>query len=467
MLHANGSSLPFTIGFVTISLLVTSPTTHAADWDSRFGGANGLDRAVFTIEADGDNIYVGGDFRNAGGLDAVKMARWDGSQWHSLSSDISDDGHYVTDIAIIGGDVYACGTFTSLSNVPANRVARWDGSQWHAMGAGSPSGLFALAVVDGELYAGGFNWFSRWDGAAWQTVATLGPSQRINSIYPYGTDLYVAGNFSTIGGLSIIDLARWNGTVWSAVDNPLGNACTSQVNEVLATGSNLFVCGEFLSEIGDPELLRNVAVWNGSDLVALGLGVHRTETYPCDEAWANAVVEFEGERVFGGWWETAGGQPIPYLARWDGSEWAPIGSGVNNAVTALLAHNGKLYVGGSFTMAGGKLSNHFGIFDPGLPTAVRPTSASGLELGQNIPNPFNPETTIPYTLRQAAEVTLEVLNVEGRVVRTLVDQHMTPGNYAARWNGRDDGGTAVASGVYFFRLTDGAHSLVQKAVLVK
>lgn len=71
------------------------------------------------------------------------------------------------------------------------------------------------------------------------------------------------------------------------------------------------------------------------------------------------------------------------------------------------------------------------------------------ELAQNRPNPFNPTTVIPYSLASSGRVTIRIIDVAGRLVRTLVEGRQTAGPHVVRWNGRGDQGQAVASGVYF------------------
>ncbi len=95
------------------------------------------------------------------------------------------------------------------------------------------------------------------------------------------------------------------------------------------------------------------------------------------------------------------------------------------------------------------------------------TPALALTLGQNVPNPFNPVTTIGFTVGQPDIVTLIVYDVSGRKVRTLVDRIMAPGMYSESWNGRDTHGDAVASGVYFYRLHAGSETLTKKMVFLK
>ncbi len=88
-------------------------------------------------------------------------------------------------------------------------------------------------------------------------------------------------------------------------------------------------------------------------------------------------------------------------------------------------------------------------------------------LGQNYPNPFNPITTIRFDLPAAGHVVLEVYNVLGQKVKTLVDEHRTAGFHTAEWNGTDNRGVAVASGVYFYRMEAGNFSSYRKMLLLK
>jgi hypothetical protein len=89
------------------------------------------------------------------------------------------------------------------------------------------------------------------------------------------------------------------------------------------------------------------------------------------------------------------------------------------------------------------------------------------ELAPNHPNPFNPTTTITYSIAQGGRVSLRVFSVDGREVRTLVDGRQNPDVYRAAWDGADNGGVKVASGVYFYRLSAPGFAATRKMVLLK
>ncbi|RMG60970.1 MAG: T9SS C-terminal target domain-containing protein [Calditrichaeota bacterium] len=89
------------------------------------------------------------------------------------------------------------------------------------------------------------------------------------------------------------------------------------------------------------------------------------------------------------------------------------------------------------------------------------------QLAQNYPNPFNPETVIAYSLPVASAVKLVVYDALGREIRTLVQQNQPAGQYRVRWDGRDEQGRPVPSGVYFYRLQAGRFSASRKMLLLK
>ena len=90
----------------------------------------------------------------------------------------------------------------------------------------------------------------------------------------------------------------------------------------------------------------------------------------------------------------------------------------------------------------------------------------------NYPNPFNPETWIPYQLAKPADVTLKIYAADGKIVRTLQLGNMPAGRYqsrsrAAYWDGKNNTGEPVASGVYFYTLTAGEFIATRKMLIMK
>jgi hypothetical protein len=97
-----------------------------------------------------------------------------------------------------------------------------------------------------------------------------------------------------------------------------------------------------------------------------------------------------------------------------------------------------------------------------------PGIASDFNLSQNYPNPFNPSTKIQFSVAQIEKVSLEVYDIQGRLIRTLVDHELyNPGNYEVTWDGFDSKGSRVASGIYFAKMHAGKFAQTRKMSLVK
>jgi hypothetical protein len=89
------------------------------------------------------------------------------------------------------------------------------------------------------------------------------------------------------------------------------------------------------------------------------------------------------------------------------------------------------------------------------------------ELFQNYPNPFNPSTEIQFELPRKSDVAIDIFNVLGQKVRRLVNGPFSAGSHKIEWDGTDDNGEKVASGVYFYRLKAGEARIIKKMVLLK
>lgn len=121
----------------------------------------------------------------------------------------------------------------------------------------------------------------------------------------------------------------------------------------------------------------------------------------------------------------------------------------------------------------GSISVLFTITKPPVFTGVEETHAdraatpTGFALYPNAPNPFNPTTRIRYQVPRTAHISLKIYNVLGQTVRVLLNEESAPGHYSVLWDGRDDFGRAVASGVYWIRMEASPFTQVRRMVLLR
>jgi hypothetical protein len=267
----------------------------------------------------------------------------------------------IYDLVTDGQNIYAAGSFAVAGDIVAHKVARWDGSQWQALDNGLDGDVFAL-VLDGRghLYAASRNFTSYngipaeifcWDGFTWQSLHSS-PNGVINSLAWDGSaHLIAGGSFTSIGGIVANRIAQWNGTRWE----PLGSGIDSdsQLDAYVGTLAfdrfgRLYVGGSFTHVSG--LLVNHVARWDGSAWTALGSGVSGK-----DFAMVNALTfDGRGNLYAAGSFSMAGNASANSVAKWNGSEWRSLGDGVIGeinikiGVEALAADGNTIYASGYF-----------------------------------------------------------------------------------------------------------------------
>jgi hypothetical protein len=160
---------------------------------------------------------------------------------------------------------------------------------------------------------------------------------------------------------------------------------------------------------------------------------------------------------------------IPGIAfDWDGNFFGITGAEGSNP-NALIAINPATGAGAAVGPLGFAAMSDMSIA-PGDPTAIEneePAVASTFALEQNYPNPFNPSTRIRYALSNPAQVTLKIYSLLGQHVRTLVDQKQDRNFYEVAWDGRNDNGMAMPSGVYFYQIRAGNEVATRRMLFLK
>ncbi len=362
-------------------IVATAIPTHAQNcgWSALGAGAGGgssSTRYVWALSAydhgSGSALYAGGGFITAGGQPANRIAKWDGSTWSPLGSGMNAPVYALTVFDYgIGPALYAGGEFTTAGGQPAGRIATWDGSAWSSLGEGVNGTVRAMTTFnDGTgtaLYAGGYftiasggavvNRVAKWDGAFWSPLGA-GVNDYVQALAVFddgsGPALYAGGQFTTAGGQAANRIAKWNGSSWS----PLGSGVNNYVYALAAFddgtggGPALYAGGRFTTAGGQPA--SYIAKWNGSAWSPVGSGVNNY-VY-------NLTVHDDGfgpALYAGGQFTTAGGQAANRIAKWDGASWSRLGSGVDNTAGAMAAfddgsgYGPALYTGGYFSTAGG------------------------------------------------------------------------------------------------------------------
>lgn len=325
------------------------------NWFSLGGGIPELN--VHTVAAVGSNVYVGGFFvRPASGI--TNLARWDGNNWSALGNGLGDAGGRSSNEKFAAGitNLFVSGNFDNASGIPVTNLARWDGTQWHSMDySPSPftnfSTIAAMTSKGEELFIcertmefGGLGSdilrVKKWDAGNWSDLGDVlmldvkwpPTSTFLRSMISIGTNLFVSGKFS-IDALSAVNLIRWDGTTWSAVAHPFDSS--SMIGPMTSDGTNLFTVVQS-PEAALPE--ATLAKWGGLTWKILGTGVAKSSS-----PFVYGLAMRGRDLFVGGDFNFAGGKPADYLALWhDFPEVTLSGRGwQTNGQFGLRIHGGK------------------------------------------------------------------------------------------------------------------------------
>lgn len=398
---------------------------NGSDWQGVgsgvFGGANPIVLAL-TVHDDGDGerLYLGGSFTNAGGVTTHNLASYRFNDWRAenaapvdgpvraLGSSRLPDG---TPYVLVGGD------FT----YPARRLAQLRDSVLRPLGDG-PRGDDNVHHIEkltfqGEtaLYMSGpiqavdggamvTDNVVKWDGAAWTSLSgdSTGSVSDFILYEINGVERIVAGGgFIRIGGVNANRLARFNGSTWSAFGGGANGSVHAMAIFDDGSGPALYACGEF-TQIGGVNAER-IAKYDGSTWTPLGTGLNQSglDMLVFDDGTGPALY-------VGGNFSGAGGMPgTNTIARWDGKQWSAMNLGMQgsfgsvrvNALTTYDSGDGpRLVAAGSFTLMGdsagvvmwdGKEWSRFG---PGLVGEVRDVEVADIG-GKSLMMVVGPEQT--------------------------------------------------------------------------
>lgn len=504
------------------------------------------------------------------------------SQWEPVCTGLT--GGEVTRLYVWSDLLVAAGTFSAAGGISANSIAAWDGFKWSPLGGGMDA-VWELATHNDNLIAWGirsggtYPEILEWNGEHWTLIAWtnrdgLGAFQgRIYqmewepAVDPFYPDWYWLGRISGFDG------NVWQGYRGFYLEAPVVPVF-AVINGLLYAATGSYVSGTTNGTAwtypASPGVygIRALSSFNGRICVGgtrgnrariavakPGGGWSRVfeERVGCYDARVDALADYNGALVAGGWVPVGCNFPLRGVASWDGTSWSALGGDMDSVVTELAVYDGVLYAGGNFTRAGTVQASRIAQLHE-IPTAVafagftaRPLNGNVIELvwdvvadevlegyhvfrrsangsnirlteamlspvsrsyidrrglpgeqygyfltaygaesgevrsplvhvelpdpiaflQQNHPNPFNPSTTIQFTVREEGRVRIEVFDSRGASVRVLADAVYPPGEKTIDWDGTDQNGRRVASGVYFCRMRTDRFQQARKMVLLK
>ncbi|MCU0867811.1 MAG: hypothetical protein MUC36_28835 [Planctomycetes bacterium] len=296
-------------------------------------------------------VLLNGDFLAAGGDLGGFCQRWNGVAWSPLGASPDAPVHTSTHLPNFFLNIVIGGAFTSLGSTPARSTARWDGSAWNAFGVPSLAGKgqALLVLPNGDVIAAGGNSVVRWNGTAWSPLESFAANASVLELaaLPNG-DVLAGGSLAPSGPGA--HLARWNGTSWL----PLGAGVNGTVRAIATQSDGSLIAGGNFSMAGGAPA-PGIARWNGTAWSSLAGGV--TDSFAQPGAVNALATAPNGDLFVGGSFTRAGTVVTSNIARWNGSAWSALGTGLIGSVRALaVLPNGDLLAGGGFVLGGSVLA---------------------------------------------------------------------------------------------------------------
>lgn len=396
---------------------------YSQNWQSLNGGANNY---VSTIFGDTVNnlLYATGSFDSIGGVQANRIATWNGISWNFIGSgllNVSPARFTMYNNQV----VFPSSVFTPYSS----HITRWDGVQWDTIGSNFSGSFYGAITLNNELYAYGifdsinhvyYNSIAKWDGLNWISVGFPyrdlgGATPSIDCLAMLNNELYAGGLLADSAG-NTVNIAKYNGNYWSIPGSGFqGNM--DGVADLEVYQNELYAAGSFKTSSGNPG--NYIARWNGTIWRDVGGGV--TSPY---NSQINDLLLFNNKLYAGGFFTEIGGIPATHIAAWDGTNWCGFGNTDSGSVARLASMNQDLYLTCA-KIFDGVTVNYIAKWIGGnfVDTCGNTTGIGQLNINDEsfkiYPNPAQSQITIEFDLTETKNVFIEIKNVLGQTVKII------------------------------------------------
>lgn len=400
-------------------------------WDDPFGYLRSIEGgAIYAMLEVGDSLFIAGDFSEFKGEEAFHVILY-----NTKTGIITELGSGVTSVvhalAYHDGKLYAGGSFYYADDEIVNGFAVYEKGAWKIMDGGIPNNdVRALAIYRGQLVVGGY--FTRigntdlagigiFDGTSWNDLNggvrySDGSEGYVETLCVKGDSLFVGGGFSRLDGAISVSVGLWAVDYWQE----LGTGVTADVAALEWFEDMLWIGGDFTTGSWSGVVSPYLIAWDGEEYVSV----------TGSDRFVSTLKAIGDTLYVGGSFLKVGDVKGYGIARYSAGTWTSIGQGVYGVVNALAEIDGRVFVGGNFTRAGGFNAESFGAFDHSTGAWQQGNSSGVTESYIHLR---------PYTLAN----TEDFLYVGGNFLRA--DDRIV--NHIAAWNKKTRRWSAMAGGV--------------------
>jgi trimeric autotransporter adhesin len=313
-----------------------------------------------------DTLYATCEFTEIGGIEANKIAAYDGANWFALGCGLEDGSIY--DMIDYNCELYVTGQFDEIGCIAAHNIARWNGWIWRPVEGGLTGGDgpygHALSIYNGALYVGGsftkagdvdVSNIAKWDGSNWSAVGRF-EGGSVRALQVYKQKLYAGGFFTKVNSANAEFIAAYDGTNWTNLGsrNVLELKSTGTVKHMAVYKDLLYISGNFSTNTDDVSELIN---YNGTQFSDFGSAF---SLYPGNLIEELSVIN--GILYIGGEFKNVVASQANNILQWDGDTWGILGEGTSGTVLAIEPYKNKIYIGGDFEEAGGNPAEKISIW---------------------------------------------------------------------------------------------------------
>ena len=278
-----------------------------------------------------------------------------GDLWEMMPEESGGNLTNITDFADDGEYVYITGSFLNFDgDASADTIVRFDkvAGTYSPMSTGLPTGTLTkkklIIAPNGDLIAVGEAYVKRWDGSSWSDVGTItgGTLVTVNDVaIDFEGNIWVVGDFTSFGGVSNADyVSYYDGSAWNAAGTGLEDIANAVYLD--KTTGYVWVGGQF-ADAGGVSDTAYISYWDGTAWKAVGTNEISGTTIN------DIIIDEDGTVYATGTTTNWGGVVANRIAKFTGSNWIPLGSGLNNTGHRLAIWRGNVIVSGLFTEAGG------------------------------------------------------------------------------------------------------------------
>lgn len=436
---------------ITLYILFNIISAHAleSDWISFYKpGIIDNHRNIDNILKIPDHLFVSGIFYQTisdtpFAQDIHFISEWKHSQFASLGLGVNSQVHAMCKGP--DGNIYIAGEFSKAGGLPARMLAQWNGKMWKAMDGFSYGRINSIAADSNHLYIAGifndikgkeYHSIAQYTKGKWQPLAEgiqllhynpySSPIANITAMSVHENDVYVIGNFDQAGKVLARNIAKWDGTSWSAIGTGI-------------KGYPKAIAVNHKGEIFVSTMQENQSILQQMPLYHWHNNTWDTIPLPPFCQQIHSIQAYGNDIYIGGDFRLHDDNDDMGIAKLNGKSWESVQGGIIGTVKSLCVYKDTLYVGGNIKRIGSQHEPSINIaafvLDKTIQNDTNHISDESINNLLLFPNPSNQqEISIDFIVKKEGLISIEIIDLKGRKIASFAEGWYNQGHQTIIWN---------------------------------